>query len=388
MSRKHFSILAIVLVAVVVAIALLVPVRTGQERELPAGVLLPGAEERINSAERVVVHGAGETAVTLERGASAWTIAELDGYPVDWDTLRTLLAGLAQARVLETKTANPDYFGRLGLADPDGGDGPGTLLVLTLDGEDYGIVLGDRADGRKGRYVRLADSGPALLVDLEAEVPQTAVGWADQEVIDLASADVALVEVTHPDGETVRVRKADPEDTDFMLEAIPEGRATRSAWAVNALGGALAALRFEDVRAAQKIDWEGATRFRAETFDGLGVTAEVVTVEEQHWLRLEADASPVEEEVEEAAEADPGAGSEGAEEVGATGPPPEVAAEAAAEDDASDVTAEAGRLNRRAGGWAYRIPGYKQETLVKRLEDLLEQPEDEDEGAAGATGAE
>ena len=49
--------------------------------------------------------------------------------------------------------------------------------------------------------------------------------------------------------------------------------------------------------------------------------------------------------------------------------------EEAATQEAS-AAERAADINARVQGWAYAIPGYKHDTLVKRMEDLLKQPDD------------
>ena len=61
-------------------------------------------------------------------------------------------------------------------------------------------IIGDTAQGRDGQYARIASAAQSALLDMVLEVPGDATGWADKTVADIPSADVAEVEIIHPDG--------------------------------------------------------------------------------------------------------------------------------------------------------------------------------------------
>jgi hypothetical protein len=107
MSRKHFSWLLFA-TFIVGAIVLILPQQTGRNKAPESGMLLPGLQEQVNDIDWLRLTAAGESTVaTLQRKGSLWTVEEVSGYRVDWDLLKAVLSGLAQARVVEPKTANP-----------------------------------------------------------------------------------------------------------------------------------------------------------------------------------------------------------------------------------------------------------------------------------------
>ncbi len=358
MSHKHVSLLAVAVAIVIAAIFLLLPEQT-DDIPLADAAAVPGLEARVNELDRVSVVGAGgEVLATLSRVDDGWAIAELAGYPANMDTLRTVLGGLATAQVMEPKTDNPAYYDRLGVEDVAGADAGGLRLDLGAgDAESWSVIVGNEAPTRGGHYLRLADAAGSVLADFEADVPATAAGWADARVIDLMAGEVAEARITHPDGETVTARKISADETDFSLLELPEGRETKSAWAVNSLGSALSTLDFETVRRADEFDWDGAVELQVLRFDGLAVTAWLLREEDADWLRLEAAAPPPE-------------------------PAPEPSVEAEAADTAAGATAAvttdsvreaADAINSRVAGWAYGIPGFKADAMDARLEELLKE---------------
>ena len=142
MSKRHFSILLVLVSIAVLAVALLLPQQTGRETvELEQGLLLPELGDRVNEATEVMVRR-GTTRVTLRREEQGWVIAELDAYPADWGKLRSLLADVAQAKIVEAKTDNPAYYQRLGVEDPASDGATGALLRVRLADGEVSLVVG------------------------------------------------------------------------------------------------------------------------------------------------------------------------------------------------------------------------------------------------------
>lgn len=351
MSRKHFSLLLAVTL-VVALLVLLVPGKTGRESETEKTRLLPGLQEQVNELGWLRVTGAGgEEIAVLERGDGFWRVRQAHGYRADWDQLRTLLYDLAQAEIVEQKTANPEYYGRLGVEDVDRADAAGLMLEFDSASGLPAVIIGNRAQGRDGHYVRLQGADNSVLIDRSLEVPREAMAWLDKSVVHVADSEVVEVEIVHPDGERVLARKASADDENFALRDIPEGREIQSDWTVNSLANSLASLSLEAVVPDTEFDWAGATRFGLVTADGLRLDAELLAHEPgeggadsdpEYWIRLRAGLyrTAVESGVE-------------------------------AEGEDGETAERAAEINQRVGGWAYRVPKYKYDGMTKRMEDLL-----------------
>lgn len=394
MSRKHFSLL-LVLTVVVAVLVLLIPGRTGKESDFEQSRLLPGLQEQVNDLDWLLFSGAGETTVaTLQRSEGAWRVAEADGYPADWERLRALLADLARAEIVEAKTANPDYYDRLGVEDIAQSEAGGTRIAFPDGSGLPAVIVGKRAQGREGQYVRLEGTAASALVDRELDLPSSASDWLEQDIVDISDSEVVEVDIAHADGERVTAKKTSADDADFQLQDIPEGREIRSAWTVNSLANSLSALTLEAVARDDAVDWGEATRFGLITADGLRVDVELVAreaaggeddeaageAETEHWIRLAASLyqtavdSAVETAGDEAAREADEAMQEAPEEAPAdeTAAREQLAEETATEEQAADdAAARAREINQRVDGWAYRIPQYKFDAMNKRLEDLL-----------------
>lgn len=356
MSRKHFSLLLGVTL-VVALLVLLLPGKTGRESDVARTPLLPDLQEQVNQLDWLRVTGPAETViVTLSRGDGYWQVEEANGYRADWEQLKTLLTDLTQAEIVEAKTDNPAYYGRLGVADVNQPDAGGVLIEFAEPSGLPALIVGNRSEGRDGHYVRLQDAAQSVLIDRSLEVPRDRMAWLEKEIVHVADSEVVEVELLHADGERVVARKASADDENFALQGIPEGREVQSAWSVNSLANGLASLTLDAVVPDTEIDWSGSERFGLVTADGLRMDAELVAVESvaddeasetAHWIRLQAGLYQT------------------AVESGVTPP----------EEEAAETRERAETINLRVSGWAYRIPKYKYDAMTKRLNDLLKAPD-------------
>jgi len=383
MSKKHFSWLLGITVVVALVI-LLMPGKTSRESSFEVHPLVAGLDARVNDISRVRITAGGNRAVaTLVRNDNRWVVEEAGSYPADWARLKALMAAIAQAEVTEPKTANPEYFSRLGLTDV--ADAASSAIKVEL-GEGDGAVsllVGNAAKEREGQYVRLESENQALLINKTLDVPGDTKSWLERNIVDVAEAEVVEVNITNPGGESITLLKKSADDADFVLQDIPKGREIASAWTVNSLAGGLAGLELEEARSDAGIDWAQASHVRMLTADGLEVKAELANADEKQWLRLTAAAYPAASANEEtAAPAD-----------AETPAAPETSAPATTEADAGakvegeskvdesttkqQLSDRVDAINQRVKGWAYVIPQYKSDLMQKHMEDLLKPVEKE-----------
>ena len=358
MSRKHFSTLVAVTVLVAVLV-LLLPDRAGREEAFEPVGLLPELSGQVNEIDWLRVTGPGnEVIATLERRKTEWVVAQAGGYPADWSRLRTLLTDLAEAEIIEPKTANSQYYDRLGVQDIEQPDAGGLQIEFAPDTGLPALIVGKGAEGRDGSYVRKQGDAASFLIDRRFDLPRERKAWMEQTIVDVSDAEVVEVLVEHPDGERIVASKASADDEDFELQGIPEGREIRSAWAVNSLAGNLSSLTLDEVRRDMEIEWSGATRFSLLTADGLRIEADL--------LRLDAGPAEPTAEADEAEVEEALVGEAGAE------PLPQHWLRVTASAASEAAQERAAGINDRVSGWAYKIPQFKYDGMVKRMEDLLQ----------------
>ncbi len=147
MSQRNVLIL---LATVVVLVALVLFGQRGSSGGSGSGTLLaPALEAALNDIERVTITKANnETVVTLERTPEGWVATNKNGYAADVGKLRQGLRALAEAKILEQKTANPELYSHLGVEDVGGDKAAGLAVALTAKGKEL-----PHADPRQRRWL-------------------------------------------------------------------------------------------------------------------------------------------------------------------------------------------------------------------------------------------
>ena len=344
MSRKHFSWLLFA-TFVVAGLVLLVPGKTGRESSLEQTVFLPELAAKVNDIQWLRLKSAGdETVATLERDEAGWVMQEASGYPVDWGILKSLLSGLSQAEIIETKTTNPVYYPRLGVEDVSLPEATGVMVEFSADSGLPAVIIGNRAQGRTGQYARPLKSAESVLINTSLNIPVSRTSWLVKEIVDISDTEVVEFEILHPDGESIKAMKASADDENFQLQDIPVGREIKSDWSVNSIANALADLSLDAVTPADGFDWNSAVRFNLLTADGLLLDVELLLNEEnESWIRL-----------------------------GAAVYTTAIRTDIDVSDESAVTSERASEINSRVSGWAYRIPVRVYELINKRREDLLQ----------------
>jgi hypothetical protein len=363
MSPKTLRILAVVAVAFAVVAILSQRLDRSSEpgSELVGTELLPGLADALGEIDRVEIVSPGDQPLaTLSLTDDGWVVAEQDGYPADVARLREVLTALSEARIIEEKTSNPEFYSRLGVGPIESDDAGGTAIRISAADRSFPeVVLGETA-GSSYRYARRADQATSVMIDKNPDLQRSSAQWVVPDIIDLRSDRVQRVEISHADGERLVISKAAPEETNFTVENLPEGRELQYASVANVTGNALRELRLEQAARGlpDGVEPEVTSEFR--TYDGLVVTVTGYTIDEQQWIRLSAHFD-ADQALQFATDEIEGS----------------VADEAAAEsDDASDEAAE---ISDRLGPWRFRIAAHQYDQLSRRMDDLLRAPPSESE---------
>ncbi len=368
MSPKAFAVL---LVATILGVALAgYAVVT---REVPVQVaavnrpLLPELGDRLEQIAQIAIVSRGET-VRLRRMDDQWVVENKGGFPVDPDKVRALVLGLAELRVIEAKTDDPDKLARLELEEP--GPDAASKLVRLLDAQGTPVaevVVGKRrfglfGPGKSGNYVRLASETQAWLADRPIDALTDPLDWVDRNLIWIPRDDIAEVRVHIGTEEEYTLARTDPEGP-FQLLDLPEGEVADVS-KVERVVSALGTMTLTDIATRDSAALpEPVTRARYTTFDGLIV--EVALYERQKAQGAEEDAEAAEYWVVlDAREGEPR-------------PRPEAGAQEEVEEDAAErkpLAERVAELRPRYGNWTFRISRFLAERLLWRKEDLLEQP--------------
>lgn len=315
----------------------------------------------------------------VAREGDQWIVPDKFKYPAEFDKVRKLLVGLSELRAMEAKSTSPSLYPAMEVEDVNAADAKSAQVTLK-DGSGHdllSVIVGKQHFGKGGAagdgvYVRKAGDAQAWLAQGRLSVDRDVVAWLERKVVDVSRDRVRDVAVK-ADGHKLVVKRAKPEDSDFAIEDMPADRKVKSAWDVNAVGGAFESLELDDVRPAADLDFSASSPVtEATTFDGLHITAAFVEKDGATWTRFSARFEPPAEPIAPKADAKPEAKDESKGKDAAK--PDEAKPNPASKlKPADEVRKEADAINARVGGWAYKLPTYKVETLRKKLDDLLEQ---------------
>lgn len=322
--------------------------------------LFPELLTHINETAEII-GTSNEGTFTLLGREGRWLVKEKHEYPADADKVHQLLVGLSQLRRIEPKTSNPELYGKIGVEDVTV-EGAKSLRI-TLKSAD-GRVLADLLVGNRQLskanpnlheyFVRLAGEPQSWLVEGKIPEEKSVLKWLHQRLLDLNAERVRKVQVMHPDGHKVVVRRKDPSVADYELVGLPKGAEIDSAYTVNSIGNTLTNLTLDDVKPAADVSFDGKGPLTVElsTFDGLRVNMQAIKDGDQNLAHFSAtyDSSLVEQTRTDVDE-----------KPGNTSPLKQTEA----------VKQEVDRLNKRWKAWVYIIPRYRIDSLAKRQSDLL-----------------
>jgi hypothetical protein len=381
------------------------PESEGSASEAQTRYLVPSLRDHVNDVDKLVVTGAESKPVaTLTRGPNGWNLAEKGGYPADTGKLRELLLKLADAKLLEQKTSSKDKYATLGVEDVSGKDAKGVELELGGLSQPVKLLIGN-VGTRGGTFVRRAGEAESWLASGSLNVDKKAENWLRKDVADIAASRIASVDITRPDGKSVRIAKSAEGDANFKLENVPKGREPGSDYAVNGPASLLAGLRLEDVVPAKDAPApEQPLKARFATFDGLLVdvtawekdgkdyaslaasvdekAAGAHVDAEQAKAKADYDAAVAAAKSKTSANADSKDASKAADAkadaASAEPPKPEAVADPAKdrEHKLAAVRKEADDLAARFKDWTFVLPAYKYAAINKSPDDLLKPLED------------
>ena len=260
-------------------------------------LLFPDLMSVVNDVNEVVIETKEQT-MTLVRGEQTWGVKEKARYRADMEKVKQAIIGLADLRIHEPKTKNPELYERLGLQDKEQeGSTSKTVTVKTADNSEAAkLVMGNQRPAKGNPrmsdiYVRKPGDPQTWLAIGNVPIETMPGEWLDKEVTALTTKRVHQVTVTHPKGDTLHLSKAKPDDLDFHLDAIPSGFKISSQFNVNNVVGTLVQLSFEDVKPQNEIAFSTNPGVLAvlETFDGLRLHVQTTKLGEQVWGKFSAE---------------------------------------------------------------------------------------------------
>jgi hypothetical protein len=306
--------------------------------------VFPDLKAHINDADEIeVANNAGH--LTIKREGEDWKLVEKQGYPVPFDKAKDLLIALADLKLLEPKTKDPERYERLAVQDigPKASDAvritvkdrAGKTLAAAIFGKRNESLYGKMGGGI---YLRRVGEDQAWLAEGTVKVGVTHKEWVDRLIVDLKKKDVKRVAMHHPGEGSFTASKTDANQKNLKLDKMPEGRKLKSDGEIDGIVEIMDKLDLEDVKKATDVEFPvPGHSVEFSTFDGMIVRVEATSPKQYvYWAKFSARIAP------DAAEPD-------------------------------KVRAEVEKINARVNGWAYEIAAGYGEKIMKKLEELLDE---------------
>ena len=374
--------------------------------------LFAGLSDKLTDVARVTIKKGSQEAV-LVKAESGWTVENKSGYPAKFDVLRPIVAGVAEASIIEPKTSKPELYGKLEVEDPaqEGSksvlvtlaDGKGTTMASLIVGkQDFGGSNADPfnpppSDGKTKRFVRRVGETQSYLVEAELIPQPDALEFVDRSIVEIKNERVKSVVIMHPGengaaGEVVKISRASDQEKNFSLEGMPEGSKLKDEFAASRIAQSLSYVTLDDVKPASEFDWNDpkAVKGTFECFDGTSISFTMVEKDGKQWVKFAAAhaeapapaATPAPAQAPAAIPAD-GPAANGAADINAAAPEakpaPQPTPAAAKPDEVSEaqrvikesIKKDAADLEARFSKWAYAVAEFKSSQLKTKVADLI-----------------
>lgn len=294
MQQRTLMPLAVVTVAVVALAGWYVSREDQPVTEIAAAApLYPDLTAAIDAVTRIEFADT-EKKATVSRKGDVWVVDDKSGYPANLDLVKSTVVGLAQARIVEPRTADPTLYARIGVEDPKPG---ATSKHIVLQGAD-GKALADLIIGKenfqtamtRGQsfYVRRAGEPQSWLINTVMEkLEGDPIRWIDRTLPKLERERMMYADVKQADGAVVSMKKAAPADADYALTGLPQGVKVKKV-AVNEMAGAVNLFAIDDVAPYDAAKFAGGTVATFKTFDGVVLTIRQVKDGDSRWLHFES----------------------------------------------------------------------------------------------------
>lgn len=307
--------------------------------------MVPGLQVALNDvSELQVLQSGNQVLATLQRQQNGWTVNERNQYPADISKIRSALLSLAEAKIIEQKTSNPDLYSKLGVEQLDENDAQGVKAVITYGSQVSELIVGKPGPQiNKSRYVRLASSDVSWLIDRKIDLKHEPDYWLRKDILSIEPSDVAAVTILLQDDAKLEIRNSGDEENTFEVVNLTDPTSQAVEAELHQVTNALSSFQLLDVVESTKFaDTESTMKVNYQLKSGVNINVTAYEVEKDHYAALEF------------------------------GLVSDISAEQ--KTDAEKYIAE---LKQLTSGWVYKIPNVTYDSMNKREADVLAITEDQ-----------
>ncbi len=353
--HQFISLAAATAVSVVLALGLYVTSNRWSAGKVEGAAFLPDLQANLASVNAIEITEGGQT-LTIEGAGATWKVRERGGFPVKPEAVRKLLLALAEAKLVEPRTATQDKLALLELEDPTVKDAKSRRVrILASGGKQVSDVMIGKTrfdafgSGKGGIYVRRFNEAQSWLATGDPKVSANIKDWIETNVFGADAAKAVKVTIQSPGEEPLVVEKAPPADkpaadagappkppgppakvSKFRLANMPDGKKLKEGANIDQIVDGFASIDLDDVRKLGAIPADDkVTIVKLEREASPTVTFRIRKDGDASWLSLVATGE-------------------------------------------GETKKTADELNARTQGWEFKIPNWKAEQIGKRRADLFE----------------
>ncbi len=266
--------------------------------------LLPGLLKQREQIALVSLQSHNQT-LTLQKQDGVWGILENNNYPVISEKVDDLLFSLANLRIIESKTAKPEFHEQLDLNDITEPQSNAWLVtVQNTNGADIAkIYVGKRESVRLREeflehiFIRHAGEDQTWLVQGNLPLSTDFKEWVEQPLLGIVDSEqVQRLSINVPSGSNIVISKTSPEQEDFIIETAQIKASKGSILdinTVNTLPFDVAELEFNNVVLSETadIDWSNSIVATLDTFPGVQVLLNVLKHDGKFYAKVQAAAA-------------------------------------------------------------------------------------------------
>ena len=351
------SLVVIIIAIAIGSIAYYIGTRPSSGPEGVNTYLLPGLSEHLNEVSKLTILEAKDTVLAaISKSDKNWVVENRDNYIADITAVRKTFKTLADAKLIEAKTSNPENYRKLGVEDTNEPSAQGVRIVIDGLDHDVNFIAGNKGNaGDNSQYIRIVGEEQSWLINKNLDLNKDATNWLKKDIFDIPPERIKNIKIKHSDENIIELANKGTAQFEFdLLNALPDGKTVLES-EIYQVANALSSLQLTDVVLSENVDLKNAQHVLTtfQTFDGLTIKVDSYTIDNQTYAMLQIEFNP---DLVDTSKINNQAESSGS--------------DAAVRSDPEAAEALATKVGPKITGWAYVLPTITQEALIKTLDSF------------------
>ncbi len=307
---------------------------------------IPGLLAKLNDVATIEITKANDQVLaTLLKNEDSWVVKEKKQFPADITKIRASLLAIAEAKILEQKTSNPDLYAKLGVEDVANKDAQGIKAVIQYGDNKGEIIVGNPGPQiNKTRYVRHANNTTSWLIDRKIDLNYDSAHWLRKDILSVEPDEMREVVIELADGSKLEIKNTNLEENKFEVTNLSDPESQVVDAEIHQVTNALSSFQLLDIAADNSIFVEGQKKLEASyrLKSGIVIDIDAYEVDQEHFVALNIYGEKI-------------------------------------DDQAIDesVKKKIEQLQAKTTGWIYKIPNVTYDSMNKSESDVLAITEDQ-----------